>query len=281
MQGARDAARLGPPFDWGTQVAIKAVFLDIDGTLVRFNERHLNDRTRQALEAARAQGVALMIVTGRYKDGIGVNADFAFDGYSTANGEYCFMADGELIHMQPMDPADVTAFAKACEESGLSMTITEPDDIYFCGSREELEKSVRWQSRQDEPGGRVRPWSVVGENPVLQMVVDCDPALDDELLANVPGLESARWSPAFMDVVERGRGKGDAIDAFCERLGITPAECMAVGDGGNDVHMLVHAGLGVAMGQAADSVKAAADVVAPPCDEDGCAWAIEKYVLGQ
>ena len=262
-------------------MAIKAVFLDIDGTLVRFNETKINERTIAALTAARERGVALVIVTGRYKDGIGVNGSFAFDGYSTANGEYCFLASGELIHMRPMDPADVAAFTAACSARGLSTTFTEPDDIYFCGSPEELEKSDRYQSRRGNADGRVCDWSVVGKKPVLQIVVDCDPALDEELLAGIPGLESARWSPDFMDVVERGHGKGDAIDAFCEYLGITPDECMAVGDGGNDVHMLAHAGIGVAMGQAADDVKAAADVVAPPCDEDGCAWAIEKYVLGE
>lgn len=261
-------------------MAIKAIFLDIDGTLVRFNEKRMNERTLAALKAARERGVSLFIVTGRYKDGIGVDAMFDFDGYSTANGEYCFMADGEVIHMSPMDPGDVHAFASACEARGLVVTFTEPDDIYFCGSEAELEKSVRYQSWRGGRDGRVRDWSVVGTNPVLQMVVDCDPSYDAELLEGIPGLESARWSPDFMDVVERGRGKGDAIDAFCERLGITPAECMAIGDGGNDVHMLVHAGIGVAMGQAADDVKAAADVVAPPCSEDGAAWAIEKYVLG-
>ena len=54
---------------------------------------------------------------------------------------------------------------------------------------------------------------------------------------------------------------------------------MAIGDGGNDVHMLRHAGIGVAMGQASDDVKAAADVIAPSVDEDGAVWAICKYVL--
>ncbi|MBD9090698.1 MAG: hypothetical protein EGR72_11790 [Clostridiales bacterium] len=51
---------------------------------------------------------------------------------------------------------------------------------------------------------------------------------------------------------------------------------------GKQVKMVItgSAGLGVAMGQAADDVKAAADVAAPPCDEDGAAWAIERYVLG-
>ena len=110
-------------------------------------------------------------------------------------------------------------------------------------------------------------------------MADVAPESDEELLGGIDGLENVRWSPNFLDIVSAGCGKGDAIDAFCARLGITPAECMAIGDGGNDVHMLRHAGIGVAMGQASDDVKAAADVIAPSVDEDGAVWAIRKYVL--
>jgi hydroxymethylpyrimidine pyrophosphatase-like HAD family hydrolase len=54
---------------------------------------------------------------------------------------------------------------------------------------------------------------------------------------------------------------------------------MAVGDQDNDVSMIAWAGLGVAMGDASPAAKAAADVIAPPLEEDGVAWAIERYVL--
>ena len=130
-----------------------------------------------------------------------------------------------------------------------------------------------------KPGHEVRSWDDVDCANVLQIVTDVAPESDEELLGGIDGLENVRWSPNFLDIVSAGCGKGDAIDAFCARLGITPAECMAIGDGGNDVHMLRHAGIGVAMGQASDNVKAAADVIAPSVDEDGAVWAIRKYVL--
>ena len=57
------------------------------------------------------------------------------------------------------------------------------------------------------------------------------------------------------------------------------AEVMAIGDGDNDVDMLAWAGLGVAMGDGQEETKAIADVVAPSFDEDGAAWAVERYVL--
>lgn len=257
-------------------MSIKAIFLDIDGTLVRFGEKHLDECTHDVLARAQAAGISLFIVTGRFKTGVGIDREFPFDGYGTANGEYCFLPDGQMVHMAPWDPGDAQALARRCEELDLCASFTEPDDIYFCGSPEALASSPRMHP---ERPAKVRPWSAVGENPVLQVVIDCPESIDERLLAHIPGLESARWSPQFIDVVEKGRGKGDAIDAFCERLGITPAECMAIGDGGNDVHMLRRAGLGVAMGQARDAVKEAADVVAPSVDENGAAWAIERYAL--
>ena len=255
-------------------MAIKALFLDIDGTLVPFDATDMRPSTKAALEEAHRRGVASFIVTGRYKDSIGMDASFDFDGYATANGEYCFMVSGEVISSKPMPEKCVAALVERLRERGLSTSFTEPDALYFCGDPDELARSLRYK-----PGHEVRSWDDVDCANVLQIVVDVAPEADEELLGGIDGLENVRWSPNFLDIVSAGCGKGDAIDAFCARLGITPAECMAIGDGGNDVHMLRHAGIGVAMGQASDDVKTAADVIAPSVDEDGAVWAIRKYVL--
>ena len=81
-----------------------------------------------------------------------------------------------------------------------------------------------------------------------------------------------------MDVLEwvaRGKTNRDVA----EILGIPREETIAIGDGENDISMLRWAGLGIAMANAPENVKAAADVIAPACDEDGAAWAMEKYLL--
>ena len=68
--------------------------------------------------------------------------------------------------------------------------------------------------------------------------------------------------------------------AACRILGVDPACTMAIGDSGNDITMLKAAGLGVAMGSAAQAVKDAADAVTASNREDGAALAIERYILG-
>ena len=76
----------------------------------------------------------------------------------------------------------------------------------------------------------------------------------------LPHCEATRWNPLFADVVPRGSSKAVGIDKIIEHYGISLHETMAFGDGGNDMAMLRHAGIGVAMGNAGDEVKEA-DVI--------------------
>ena len=82
-------------------------------------------------------------------------------------------------------------------------------------------------------------------------------------------VEHTRWSPNFCDIIPAGGGKPAGIAAACARWGLAPEECAAFGDGGNDVPMFGWVGVSVAMGNAADDVKAAATMVAPDVDDDG------------
>lgn len=70
--------------------------------------------------------------------------------------------------------------------------------------------------------------------------------------------------------------KGDAVKFLCGYLGVPIKNAIAFGDGTNDIAMLKIAGMGVAMGNATDSVKAAADCVAATCDEEGVAEFLER-----
>ena len=87
-------------------------------------------------------------------------------------------------------------------------------------------------------------------------------SLDSNLEINAPGVT-----------------KGSALLALAEHLGLARSQLMAMGDSGNDLAMLQAAGLGIAMGNATEEVKAAADAVSTDNNHDGVAVAIEKYVL--
>ncbi len=75
--------------------------------------------------------------------------------------------------------------------------------------------------------------------------------------------------------------KGEALARLAAHVGASQSGTMAVGDQDNDVSMIAWAGLGVAMGNASPAAKAVADVIAPSLEDDGAAWAIERYILGE
>ena len=86
------------------------------------------------------------------------------------------------------------------------------------------------------------------------------------------------WSyPQGYDIYSTGNDKTTTIESVLKRLGISWAETMAFGDGENDIPMLVKAGVGVAVANAKDNVKAAADYIAPSVDEDGVAEALRHF----
>lgn len=82
-----------------------------------------------------------------------------------------------------------------------------------------------------------------------------------------------------MEINASGVSKAKGLSTLCAHLGIDLAECMAVGDADNDVEMLKAVGFGVAMGNALPVVKAAAGAVMSDCNHDGCAEAIERFLL--
>ena len=84
---------------------------------------------------------------------------------------------------------------------------------------------------------------------------------EKEIRPSIPTCEVGRWFPAFADITAKGDTKQKGIDEIIRYFDIKLEETMAFGDGGNDISMLRHAAIGIAMGQAKEDVKAAADYV--------------------
>ena len=82
----------------------------------------------------------------------------------------------------------------------------------------------------------------------------------------------------MVEILPTGTSKGGALGALIEDMGIAPQQVLACGDGENDIEMLQLAGIGVAMGNADDAVQAAADFVSVPCDQDGVAHALARFL---
>ena len=113
---------------------IRAAFFDIDGTLLLFGSHEMPDSTVQALHALQANGVKVFIATGRppvHLPHLPALQKVNWDGYVTMNGQYCFMADGEVIYSKYIDPAALRTLLPYIEKEKLSIGFVEKDNCYF------------------------------------------------------------------------------------------------------------------------------------------------------
>lgn len=258
---------------------IKALFFDIDGTLVSFNTHTIPPSAVRALEAAKAKGIHIFISTGR--PGIIINNLSALqqrnliDGYITMNGGYCFVGK-DVIYKSAIPAADVRTLMDYCTTRNIPCIVVGEHDICVCQPDEMVKKIFHDFLKVDVLPVKTPEEAIEGKE-VFQLTPFITEEQEKEILPSIPHCEIGRWYPAFTDVTAKGNTKQRGIDEIIRYFGIALDETMAFGDGGNDISMLHHASVGVAMGNAKEEVKAAADYVTTDVDEDGIANALRHF----
>ena len=114
-------------------------------------------------------------------------------------------------------------------------------------------------------------------NPVYQISPYIDAAAEAELVSLCHAVRGVRWHPDFVDLIPADGGKNRGMERMLCHYGLTRSQSIAFGDGGNDIDMLRYAGIGVAMGNATDETKQAADHVTGSVDDDGIAQALRHF----
>lgn len=252
---------------------IKAIFFDIDGTLVSLKSHRASESTCRALVKARQNGVKIFIATGRnlVNEGQVLSLLPEFDGYCAVNGQVCNLFDGTSVYKRVIDPEDVATVLRLSREVPFGCNFVEFDRAYtgeVCERAKVFHAGMGNTPLPLENADRALTHAVYS---VTLYLYENEEYLIKPYLKHS---ELTRWHPMIADIVPFGGGKHAGIDAMIAYFGIDLAETMAVGDGGNDVSMIRHAGVGVAMGNASDDIKSVADYVAGNCDEDG----IEKLL---
>ena len=232
---------------------IKAVFFDIDGTLVPFKSHSVQESTRRAIHEIRVKGVKVFICTGRPIQFIDNLEGVEYDGMVTVTGALCIDAEGHIISYKYIprnnveslleDVLDIVKFLNVPNLNYLPLEEALNDDIL----------QLIGFFREDE--------EVFLKKNVLK---DCNPM---------------RWHELFADVVAGNVSKSAGIDAMIDHYGIDLSETMAFGDGGNDILMLDHVAIGIAMGNAGDKVKEHADYITDDADKDGILHALQHFGL--
>ena len=257
---------------------IKAVFFDIDGTLVSFNTHKVPQSTIDALEELRKKGIKLFVATGRMLAMVDVLDSISFDGYITYNGAYC--VDGQLneIYANPFSKEDLEVLARHLENDPFAVSFMGKEEMTVNILNERVQAVA---SHIDVTPPRVQdPWITILEDKIFQFCIYVDDDKERWLMDNVlVNHESNRWTPLFADVNVKGNTKQSGIDQILKHYKIDLSKTMAFGDGGNDIPMLKHVALGVAMGNAGENVKQSADYVTDTVDDNGIRNALVHFGL--
>lgn len=257
----------------------KAVFFDIDGTLVSFDTHRIPASTQEALKELHRKGIKIFIATGRPWCLIDNLGDLEFDGYITVNGSYCFTADQQPIYKSCIPQEDI--------ERLIAFHQTNPIPFVFVHDNEMFVTSVnnRVKAVSDLiqiPVPRTAPIEEARGKEILQIMgyFTAEEEKETDIFKSIlTHCEPMRWYPLFADIIALGNSKSTGIDKVLEYYGIDLKDTMAFGDGGNDIPMLKHVATGVAMGNAEEHVKAVADYVTSSVDNDGVAKALKHFGL--
>lgn len=256
---------------------IKALFFDIDGTLVSFKTHVIPPSAIMALKRARDLGVKIFISTGRPVPFI-VNLkqiEQLIDGYITTNGAYCFI-DKKTVSCHSIEPSDVDTVLARCEQWNVPCIVVGRQHIGVYRSQPIVDEVFRHGLGLTE--FEFSDLSEVMKEPILQLTPFLSPQQEGMLMPMLSACTSGRWTSAFTDITHTHADKGRGLLAMAGYLNIDLDSTMALGDGGNDISIIRQAGIGVAMGNASEEVKRHADFVTTSVDDDGVMRALERFI---
>jgi Cof subfamily protein (haloacid dehalogenase superfamily) len=278
---------------------VRLVAIDMDGTLLATFAQHVSRRNAQAVRAAQAAGIMVVIATGRRTayttpllDDLDLRADTPM---ITSNGAVTRTLGGIPIdhcHMQAHVARELCGILRPFGTVVFTFDRLGKGELVLEDMEQAHSRIEMWVEANRQAIEVVRPLEnalMDGEDPIQGMVAG---SLDKMKQAE-QALKGSKWHafcecvrteyPArdlsILDLLPPGVSKGWALERLAAGLGIDRREVMAIGDNWNDLEMLDWAGQAVLMGNAAHELKNMAKLrgwkQAPPNDEDGVAVVLE------
>lgn len=266
------------------QIGIKLIAIDVDLTLIG-GDLKIAERTKAAIRAAVEAGCAVTLASGRmfratlpFAEELGLDAPLvAYNGALIKT-----VKTREIISHRPVPlehAREVIAYAR---REGLHLNVYMDDTLYVeCYDDEALAYMTHCKVEAVAVGDL---GAFVDHPPTKLLVVaseeDVDRRLPEFKAHFGDRLQVVRSLPRYVEFTAAGVSKGSALALLTQRLGISREEVMALGDSENDISMLEFAGIGVAVRNAAEDVKNAADYVTDGESGNGVAEAIFQFVIG-
>ena len=263
---------------------IKLLALDLDGTLLT-HDKKISDESKRAIKAAQAKGVHVVITTGRPLRAIEhilSELDLLVDTeYSiTFNGGLVQRNNGEILSKKTFSYDNIKEIHEVFAQLDL------PFDVVSEGHCYETNPNSLYQKFSPFLDFTMGEFDTIPKDIIYNKAVSAiDADYLDQQMTKIPAelkekYEIFKSRDILLEIMPKGVVKSFGLEKLIGILGIDRENVMAMGDEENDIAMLTWAGLGVAMKNATDQVKAISDMTTPLTnDEHGVAWAINTYIL--
>jgi Cof subfamily protein (haloacid dehalogenase superfamily) len=275
--------------DIGGEELYKLIAIDIDGTLMN-DRKEITKEVNDAIQAAKAKGVKVVICTGRPIVGV---QSIIEELKLNDEEDFVITFNGALVqntYSKDVESQITLAYENLKELYELSLKLDSPFQFFDTESlytpNREISRYTVHEAHINQIPIHYLPIDEVPKDMLIPKVMFIDePERLNTIIANIPESLWEKYTfvkstPFFLEILDPSVSKGNAVKQLAEKLSIKQEEVICIGDGENDLSMVEYAGCGVAMANAVSVVKEVAQFHTLSNNENGVAYAIEKLVLG-
>lgn len=264
---------------------IKLIAIDMDGTLLS-SSHIISPLNRKALKTANDKGIKVVLCSGRrihnlldYAKELGIDGE---DGFVVGNNGAGAMRirDNKVVYKNFLTAMEARIIAEVCDSVNANYTIhtfdaaiSPRDNIYskYEAGLNGIDLTIMHPKKLSDE-------TMVTNILVLDEVEILDGYEKTIMDAFSDKYRIIRTMPMYLEIMKKDVSKFTGIMAVADLFGIRENEIMSIGDAPNDLEMITFAGIGVAMGNAQKTVKDAADYITRSNDEDGVAYAMNRFL---
>ena len=264
----------------------RLIAMDLDGTLNN-DEKQITEITKNALMAAQQRGIRLALASARPSPGLYRERDVLrlqdHEGIlmSYNGGRIVDAATGKVLFETSMPLDETKAVLRFLENLPVTPILDDGVQFYVTDKNAYMVEYECWNNQM--VCSEVENLADFISFAPVKILMSVQPEILKDVQAQIAAflpedLTVVQTAAFYLEVIPKVINKGQGIRDICRTLGISPEEVIAFGDAANDIPMLQAAGVGVAMGNAADAVKAAADRITRTNNEDGIAAALAELL---
>lgn len=255
---------------------IKVIFFDIDGTLIPLDKENISDKSVFALNKLKENGIKICVATGRSPFQLPKFRGISFDIYLNFNGSLIFN-EKEDIFKNPLSKKDIYRLIENSKDMDKPLAIATRD-FYACnGTNADLKEYFSFGGNQPEIYENFE--NIIENEDIFQAILPIKNEEYEKAMKNISDTKIAAWWDRAVDLIPKNGGKGRAIEKVLSFYKVKKEECMAFGDGNNDLEMFESVKYGICMENGSDDLKNISYDLCKSVDCDGVYYYLKEKGL--